>query len=201
LGEDVPPPSLADVPQVNSMSMYKHMALAWRKTKASPFKDAQRARYIKWRSEGSVVRIDRPTRLDKARALGYKAKQGILVVRSRVKKGGRKRTRPVHGRRPKRAGAIKFSTGKNLQTIAEVHASRKFANLEVLNSYLVGNDGVSAWYEIIMVDPNHPTIKSDRHLSWITEGPHRGRAHRGLTTAGKRGRGLANKGWGTEKVH
>jgi large subunit ribosomal protein L15e len=200
LGEDVPPPSVADVLQVNKMSMYKHMALAWRKTKTSPFKDAQRERYIKWRSEGSLVRVDRPTRLDKARSLGYKAKQGILVVRSRVKKGGRKRTRPVHGRRPKRAGAIKFSPGKNLQTIAEVHASRKYANLEVLNSYIVGNDGVSAWYEVIMIDPNHPVIKSDRQLSWITEGSHRGRAFRGLTTAGKRGRGLANKGWGTEKV-
>ncbi|HMK48010.1 MAG TPA: 50S ribosomal protein L15e, partial [Methanocella sp.] len=55
------------------------------------------------------------------------------------------------------------------------------------------------WYEVILVDPHHPGIASDKNLSWITRGTHRGRAERGLTSAGKKGRGQRRKGKGTEK--
>ena len=38
-----------------------------------------------------IHRCTRPTRPDKARRLGYKAKQGYVVYRVRVRRGGRKR--------------------------------------------------------------------------------------------------------------
>ena len=41
-----------------------------------------------------VTRVIHPTRPDKARLLGFKAKQGFVIFRSRVRRGGRKR--PVH---------------------------------------------------------------------------------------------------------
>ncbi len=43
--------------------------------------DAWRKRLAEWRKEPAVLRIDRPTRIDRARSLGYKAKQGFLIVR------------------------------------------------------------------------------------------------------------------------
>jgi large subunit ribosomal protein L15e len=51
-----------------------------------------------------------------------------------------------------------------------------------------------------MVDPAHPAIMSDSDVNWICEKQHVHRAFRGLTPAGKTGRGLRNKGKGAEKV-
>jgi large subunit ribosomal protein L15e len=56
------------------------------------------------------------------------------------------------------------------------------------------------WFEVIMVDPHHPVIKSDPKIAWIAGKTHKGRVFRGLTSAGKKGRGLRNKGKGAEKV-
>lgn len=41
-----------------------------------------------------IHRASRPSRPDKARRLGYKAKQGYVVYRVRVRRGGRKRPAP-----------------------------------------------------------------------------------------------------------
>ena len=43
-----------------------------------------RKRAILWRKQNAVTRIDKPSRLLRARRLGYKAKQGIIVIRMRV---------------------------------------------------------------------------------------------------------------------
>ncbi len=137
--------------------------------------------------EPSVVRIPKPTKLARARRLGYKAKQGVVVVRVRVRKGGRRKPRPSRGRKPKRMGVLKFTPGKSLQWMAEERAARKYPNLEVLNSYWVASDGRYEYYEVIMIDPHHPVIKSDPQLSQIKA---KGRVFRGLTSAGKKARGL-----------
>jgi large subunit ribosomal protein L15e len=55
---------------------------------------ALRERAIKWRKENAVTRIEKPSRIQRARRLGYKAKQGIIVVRMRVGTGGMRRKRP-----------------------------------------------------------------------------------------------------------
>lgn len=182
------------------MSMYKHIAEAWKKPDASFVKELMRQRVIKWRREPTIVRIEKPTRLDRARKLGYKAKQGFVIVRVRVRRGGLRKPRPRAGRRPKRMGVKKFKPAKSLQLIAEERAARKFPNLEVLNSYWVWQDGMHKWYEIIMVDPAHPVIKADENINWICEKPNTRRVFRGLTSAGKKMRGLRHKGRGAEKV-
>jgi large subunit ribosomal protein L15e len=138
--------------------------------------------------------------LDRARKLGYKAKQGFVMARVRVRRGGLRKQRPKAGRRPKRMGVKKFKPAKSLRLIAEERAARKFPNLEVLNSYWVGEDGRSKWFEIIMVDPHHPSIKTDENINWICQKQHNKRVFRSLTSAGKKVRGLRNKGRGAEKV-
>ena len=85
--------------------------------------------------------------------------------------------------------------------IAEERASKRYPNLEVLNSYWVGEDGKNKFFEVIMLDPHHPVIQADKKYNWISSGnSHKGRAERGKTSAGKRGRGLHNKGKGAEKL-
>jgi len=104
-------------------------------------------------------------------------------------------------RKPSKAGIKKITMAKSIQRMAEERTSKRYPNLEVLNSYWVGEDGKNKFFEVIMVDPHHPAIKSDKQLRWIAEGnSHRGRAFRGKTSAGKRGRGLYNKGKGAEKL-
>jgi large subunit ribosomal protein L15e len=86
-----------------------------------------------------------------------------------------------------------------LRLIAEEKAGRKFPNLEVLNSYWIGEDGRSKWFEIIMVDPHHPTIRADKNINWISQKQHHKRVFRSLTSAGKKIRSLRRKGRGAEK--
>jgi large subunit ribosomal protein L15e len=183
-----------------SLSLYKSIAKAWNRPEASYVKQLLRERLIKWRRGRSVVRLEHPTRLDRARALGFKAKPGIIVVRSRIRRGGRRKERPNAARKPKKMGVKKYTPKKSLQWIAEERAQRRYPNLEVLNSYWVGEDGRYKYYEVILVDPHHPAVKSDKDLSWIVEKQHRGRVFRGLTSAGKHSRGLRNKGKGAEKI-
>jgi len=147
--------------------MYKYLKEAWKRPKNSFVKEVMQQRAVTWRKEPSSIRIDRPTRLDRAHSLGYKAKHGVIVVRTRVRRGGRRKLRPVLGRRQKRMGVTKYTPSKSKQLIAEERTARKYPNLEVLNSYRVWQDGRYKWYEVILVDPNHPAIKSDKDLGWI----------------------------------
>jgi large subunit ribosomal protein L15e len=97
-------------------------------------------------------------------------------------------------------GVTRIKLAKSLKLVAEERAARKFPNLRVLNSYWVWEDGRYKWYEMVMVDPYHPVIQSDENINWICESVHRGRVFRGLTSAGKKMRGLRHKGRGAEKV-
>jgi large subunit ribosomal protein L15e len=125
--------------------MYRHMQQAWRKPKASYVQDLMRQRVVIWRKQPIVNRIEKPTRIDRARRLGYKAKKGFVVVRIRIRRGGRRKPRPKMGRRQKRMGVSKYTPAKSIKLIAEERVARKYPNLEVLNSYWVWEDGVSKW--------------------------------------------------------
>ena len=182
------------------MGIYKYIREAWKRPKDSYVRQLLWERLQQWRREPAVVRIERPTRLDRARALGYKPKQGIVVVRVRVRRGGLRKQRPKNSKKPATLGVNKITMGKSIQRIAEERAARRYPNMEVLNSYWVGEDGKHKWYEVILIDPCHPANKADPQLNWLCTGKHRGRAFRGLTSAGKKGRGLRNKGIGAEKV-
>lgn len=178
------------------MGVYKYIRDAWKKPKKT-MPEYMKARLVEWRREPVTIRVERPTRLDKARSLGYKAKQGFSVVRQRVGRGGRQREQFTGGRRPKHNRKSKI-LNMNYQRVAEERVQRKYVNLEVLNSYLVAKDGQHHWYEVIMVDKNHPAIKNDADINWIKN--HSKRVFRGLTSAGKKARGLRKKGKGSEKT-
>src|SRR4030043_1638577 len=178
---------------------YKYIAEEWAKPEKSFVEELMRQRLIEWRQQHTITRIDKPTRLDRARKLGYKAKQGFVMVRVRVRRSGMRELRPRAGRRPKRMGVQKFKPSESIRLVGEERVARKFPNLEVLNSYWVGEDGRSKWFEVILVDPNHPVIKTDKDINWITEKQHRSRALRSLTSAGKKVRSLRRKGRGAEK--
>lgn len=181
-------------------NMYDYIRDAWKTPGKSYVKELNWERRITWRKEPAVLRIEYPTRLDKARNLGFKAKQGYVMTRTRVRRGGMRKHTITAGRRPKRKGISKITMGKSIQRIAEERVNRHFPNLEVLNSYWVGEDGRYKYYEVILVDPFHPVIENDPKIKWIMAAQHKRRVYRGKTSAGKRGRGLHKKGKGVEKA-
>ncbi|MBS3070909.1 50S ribosomal protein L15e [Candidatus Pacearchaeota archaeon] len=168
--------------------MYHYMKEAWK----SPDRKVLRERMIQWRKDNAVKEIDKPLRIDRARNLGYKDKTGFVVVRVRLRRGGHKRSRPNKGRRGKRLHTRK-NLKMNYRWIAEQRAAQKFMDFEVLNSYLIGKDGFHYFYEVILVNPNAPEIKNDSTISWISKPRNKGRVFRGLTSAGKKSRGLRSK--------
>jgi len=180
--------------------MYKYVGEAWKKPGEGDLGELNWERKIEWRAGKSFVRVDRPTRIDRARSLGYKAKTGYVIVRARIRRGGLRKPTIRGGRRAKRKGMKKITMGKNIQRIAEERTAKRYPNLEVLNSYWVGEDGKHKYYEVILVDPYQPTIMNDPKINWICEPQHKGRVFRGLTSAGRRGRGLHHKGKGAEKL-
>jgi large subunit ribosomal protein L15e len=87
---------------------------------------------------------------------------------------------------------LKFE--RNLQSLAEEKVGRKYANLRVLNSYWVNQDATMKYFEVILVDPSHPKVRNDAHVNWIVNPVHKHREMRGLTSAGRKGRGLRKSG-------
>lgn len=153
-------------------------------------KDLMRERLTQWREQHAITRVEKPLRLSRARTLGYKAKQGFIVARVRVRRGGRRKPRPSSARRQRHIGSKRYTPHKSMLLIAQERAAKKFPNLQILNGYWVGEDGQNKWYEIILVDPGSPTIAGDKNLTWITHPTQKGRVFRGLTSPGKRMRGL-----------
>ena len=180
------------------MGVNQRIRMLWKKPKQN-MDELWKQRLMQFRQEPATIRIERPTRLDRAKSLGYKAKQGIIVVRQRVLKGGHMRPSIRSGRRSKHA-TQRLTLRKNYRLIAEERANKKYVNCEALNSYLVAKDGKYFWYEIILIDKNHPAIAKDKNLGWISEKQHTRRVYRGLTSAGHKVRGLRHKGKGAEKA-
>src|SRR3989338_3344894 len=149
--------------------MYKYIRNTWKKPQQN-LGDLYSERLIQWRKESSTVKLERPTRLDRARSLGYKAKQGIVVFRQRVMRGGHRREKFKSGRRSKRRGSRK-NLSKNYKQIAEERVQKNYTNLQVLNSYFLGKDKTHYWYEVIMVDPHHPVTKKE--FAWMINSPRR----------------------------
>lgn len=145
------------------MSLYSKLNELWRE-KPEELKLLMKERLIKWRRQPAVVRVDKPLRLDRARQLGYKAKQGFIVVRVRVRRGGFQKPRPRAGRRPKAIGVVKHKVNVSIKEEAVQHAKKKFPNLYPLGAYWVAEDGMYKWFEVIMVDPHHPSIKNDKEI-------------------------------------
>jgi large subunit ribosomal protein L15e len=125
---------------------------------------AIRERAIKWRKENAVTRIEKPSRIQKARRLGYKAKQGIIVVRMRVGTGGMRRKRPRSGRRPKHLGVTRIKADVSMKQVADRRVLERYPNMKLLGSYYLYKDGMHYWFEVILADPSHPRVSKDKEL-------------------------------------
>jgi large subunit ribosomal protein L15e len=139
------------------MGTYKYLVQTWNRREKADLKLYLRQLAIKWRREPTVHRVEHPTRPDRARALGYKAKQGYVVVRVRIRKGGARKPRPRSGRRQKAMGVTRYTRAMSLRNIAEEKAKKKYPNLRVMNSYYVWEDGRHHWFETILRDPHNPS--------------------------------------------
>ena len=123
-----------------------------------------RAKAVEWRRQTSLVRVERPSRIQKARQLGYKAKQGIVVIRMRVGRGNMRKKRPVAGRRPKHLGVLRIKPALSMQKVAERRVLERHPNMKLLGSYYLYQDGLYLWYEVIIADPSHPRILKDKEI-------------------------------------
>jgi len=168
--------------------LYHYLREAWKK----PDEKRLRNLMIEWRKQPVVLKIEKPIRLDRARTIGYKAKKGFIIARVRILRGGRKREKPAKGRRSKRQ-TIRKTLKMSYRWVAEMRAQKKFPNLEVLNSYFLSKDGKHYFFEVILVDYSRPEIKNDPTINWITKKTNQNRVYRGLTSAGKKSRGLRSK--------
>merc|ERR1712203_336800 len=138
----------------------------WRKKQSDTLRYLHRIRCWHFRQLSAVHRAPRPTRPDKARRLGYKAKQGFVIWRVRVRRGGRKRPmekgaqygKPVH------QGINELKFQRNLKNVAEGRAGKHCGALRVLNSYWVAQDSTYKYFEIIMVDPMHKAVRRDTSI-------------------------------------
>ena len=185
IGKDLKTNFISKLDNNMAKGMYHYIREAWKK----PDKKLLRERMIAWRRSNAIVKVDKPLRLDRARSLGYKDKKGFVVVRVRLIRGGHKRSRPKKARMVKNL-TIRKNLVLNYRSIAEQRATRKYKNLEVLNSYNIGKDGVYAFFEVILVDPHKQEIQTDKTINWIALPKNRGRAFRGLTSANRSSRGL-----------
>ena len=143
-----------------------------------------------------IYRVPKSTRPDKARKLGYRAKQGFSIFRAAVRRGGRKKpvSKGIVYGKPKHQGITQLKFVRNLKSVAEERVGRRVGGLRVLNSYWVNQDATYKYYEVICVDPSHNAIRNDARINWIVAPVMKHRELRGLTSTGRKHRGLRNKG-------
>eukprot|EP00033_Pygsuia_biforma_P000063 GCRY01000080.1.p2 GENE.GCRY01000080.1~~GCRY01000080.1.p2 ORF type:complete len:205 (+),score=33.73 GCRY01000080.1:50-664(+) len=184
------------------MGAYKYLEEIWKRKQSDVARFLSRVRCWEYRQLPVIHRASRPSRPDKARRLGYKAKQGYVVYRIRIRRGGRKRPNAkgiVYGK-PKHHGINQLKFQRSLRSVAEERVGRRCGNLRVLNSYWVNNDSTFKYFEVILVDPSHKAIRRDAQINWICAPTMKHRESRGLTAAGRAGRGLNGKGHSTNKI-
>ncbi|KAJ1560394.1 60S ribosomal protein L15 [Nowakowskiella sp. JEL0078] len=174
------------------MGAYKYIEELYKKKQSDVLRFLLRLRCWEYRQLNVIHRASRPSRPDKARRLGYKAKQGYVVYRIRVRRGGRKRPVPkgqVYGK-PAHQGVTQLKYQRSIRATAEERVGRKCPNLRVLNSYWVNQDATYKYYEVILVDPQHNAIRRNPRINWIVSPVHKHREARGLTSIGKKNRGI-----------
>jgi len=130
--------------------------------KENPMELRQRA--VIWRNENAVTRVEKPSRIARARRLGYKAKQGIIVIRMRVGTGGMRKQRPRGGRRPKHLGVTKIKADVSMKQVSERRVLERYPNMKLLGSYFLYKDGMHYWFEVVLADPSHPRIAKDKEI-------------------------------------
>ncbi|KAG0007256.1 60S ribosomal protein L15, partial [Podila clonocystis] len=174
------------------MGAYKYLEELAKKKQSDVMRFLLRVRCWEYRQLNVIHRASRPSRPDKARRLGYKAKQGYVIYRIRVRRGGRKKpvAKGATFGKPGGHGVNQLKYQRSLQATAEERVGRKCGNLRVLNSYWVNQDSTYKYFEVILVDPSHKAIRRDARINWIVNPVHKRREARGLTSATKKNRGF-----------
>jgi large subunit ribosomal protein L15e len=104
------------------MGAYRYMQELYRKKQSDVMRYLLRIRVWQYRQLTKMHRAPRPSRPDKARRLGYRAKQGFCIYRICVRRGGRKRpvAKGITYGKPKSHGVNKLKPYRKLQSVAEV---------------------------------------------------------------------------------
>lgn len=174
------------------MSAYEYMAQIHRHKQSDVMRYLLRMRCWEYRQRNMIHRAERSTCPDKARKLGYVKKQGVVIYRVRIRKGGRRklaRKGKVNGK-PSNHGIHQQKQKKSLHALAEIKVGKKYGSLRVLSSYWVGQDATYKYYEVIMIDPMVENIRRDSRLNWLCSNKKKHRECRGLTPATRKSRGL-----------
>jgi len=174
------------------MGAYKYVEELYKKKQSDVIRYLLRVRTWRYRQATVCVRVPHPTRPEKAHRLGFKAKQGFVIYRIRVRRGGRKR-QVRKGKtmdKPKNQGVTGLKPKRSLQATAEERVGRRCGELRILNSYWVGQDATYKFFEVICVDPFHKAVRRDAKVNWICRPQHKHREMRGLTSAGRKSRGI-----------
>jgi large subunit ribosomal protein L15e len=178
------------------MGAYKYLEELWKKKQTDLLRFVLRMRTWEYRQLGVIHKINHSSRPDKARKLGYKKKQGFVIYRIRIRRGNRKRpvAKGIIYGKPKTQGVTGLKAYRSLRAVAEERVGRKLDSLRVLNSYWVAQDATYKFFEVILIDPYHNAIRNDPKINWLCKPVHKHRELRGLTSAGKKFRGLRTKG-------
>merc|ERR1712151_1493948 len=124
------------------------------------------------------------------------------MYRVRVRRENRRKPVPkgiVCGK-PSSQGVTQLKPKRNLRAIAEGRVGHKCGGLRIINSYWVNHDSTYKYFEVILVDPSHKVIRNDPRINWLCKPVMKHREMRGLTHAGRKGRGLMVKGHGASKL-
>merc|ERR1712219_2090 len=101
------------------MGALKYVEELQKKKQSDVLRFLLRVRAWELRQLPTVHRASRPTRPDKARRLGYKAKQGYVIYRIRVRRGNRKKPVPkgiTYGK-PKGEGVNQIKSQRSLRSV------------------------------------------------------------------------------------
>ena len=124
------------------MGAYRYIQELYRKKQSDVLRYLLRIRVWQFRQLTKLVRSPRPSRPDKARRLGFKAKQGFVIYRVRVRRGGRKRPVPkgcTYGK-PKSHGINELKPYRCLQSVAEVSFNLPFNHPQTIPFHAVQHD-------------------------------------------------------------
>merc|ERR1712243_394426 len=113
------------------MGAYKYLQEIYRKKQSEVLRFLLRIRAWQYRHLNKIHRATHPTRPEKARRLGYKAKQGFVIYRVRIRRGGRKRK--VHKGctygKPSSHGVNHLKAKRNHRSMAESKCGRALPSL------------------------------------------------------------------------
>uniref|UniRef100_A0A8D0QSV8 Ribosomal protein L15 n=1 Tax=Sus scrofa TaxID=9823 RepID=A0A8D0QSV8_PIG len=159
------------------MGAYKYIQELWRKKQSDIMCFLLQVRCWQYHQLCAFHRAPCPTRPDRASRLGYKAKEGYVIYRICVHRGGRKCPVPkgATNGKPVHHGVNQLKFAQSLQSVAEERAGHHCGVLKVLNSYWVGEDSM---YKFI--DSFHKAVRRNPDTQWITKPVHKHREIRGL---------------------